>query len=189
MNDECAAAINLPLGVTAFSTLGATGTTVACLKFGNTNVYNDLWYVHTATGNSTIKISLCGSLFDTKIAAFEDSCTGALVACNDDAIAPAACAGTLQSELVFTAVCGKTYYISIGAFSATGFGSGTANVTQLGTCAPPCPTDFNNDQRTNFLDLAIILNGWGTPYPDLNGDGNVANQDLSIVLNGWGLCP
>ena len=189
VNDECAAAINLPLGVTAFSTLGATGTTVACLKFGNTNVYNDLWYVHTATGNSTIKISLCGSLFDTKIAAFEDSCTGALVACNDDAIAPAACAGTLQSELVFTAVCGKTYYISIGAFSATGFGSGTANVTQLGTCAPPCPTDFNNDQRTNFLDLAIILNGWGTPYPDLNGDGNVANQDLSIFLNGWGLCP
>ncbi len=188
-NDECAAAINLPLGITPFNTAGATGTTVACLKFGNTNVYNDLWYVHTATGDSTLTISVCGASYDSKIAVFEDSCLGAMVACNDDAIAPALCAGTLQSEAVLTAVCGKTYYISLGAFSAVGFGAGDINVTQAGTCAPACPTDINGDGSTGSQDLSILLNGWGTASPDLNGDGVVGSADLSIMLNGWGACP
>ena len=188
-NDECATAINLPVGTTPFSTIGATGTTLACLKFGNTNVYNDLWYVHTGTGDQTLTISLCGSLFDTKMAVFEDSCAGALVACNDDALAPAVCAGTLQSEVTFTAVCGKSYYISVGSFSATAFGTGTITVTQAGSCGPACPSDLNGDGTTGSADLSILLNGWGTSSPDLNGDGVVGSADITIILNGWGACP
>jgi hypothetical protein len=188
-NDECAAAINLPLGATPFSTVGATGATVACLKFGNTNVYNDIWYVHAATGDQTLTISLCGSLYDTKIAVFEGSCTGALVACNDDAVAPATCAGTLQSEVSFTATCGTSYYISIGAFSATGFGSGTATVSQVGSCGPNCPADLNGDGTVASADLTILLNGWGTASPDLNGDGIVGSADITVLLGAWGACP
>jgi len=187
-NDECAAAATLPLGATPFSTLGATGTTLACLKFGNTNVYNDLWYVHQATGDQTLTISLCGSAFDTKIAVFEGSCTGALVACNDDAVAPAACAGTLQSELSFTAVCGTSYYISVGSFSATAFGSGTINVSQTGSCGPNCPADLNGDGQVASADLTILLNGWGLSSPDLNGDGIVGSADITVLLGAWGAC-
>lgn len=188
-NDECAAAIEIPVGSTPFSTLGATGSTLACLKFGNELVFNDLWYVHTATGNDTITISLCGSLFDTKMAVFENDCNGALIACNDDAVAPAACAGTLQSEVSFLATCGTTYYISVGAFSATGFGDGTITITQAGTCENACPTDLNGDGVTGPADLTILLNGWGGSSPDLNGDGVVGPADLTIILNGWGACP
>ena len=188
-NDECATAIQIPVGVTAFNTAGATGTTLACLKFGNTNVYNDLWYVHTATGNQTITISLCGSTFDTKMAVFEDACGGVLVACNDDAVAPAVCAGTLQSELSFTAVCGKSYYISVGAFGQAGFGSGNIAITQAGSCGTPCPADLNGDGQVSSADITILLSGWGTSSPDLNGDGIVGSADITVLLSAWGACP
>ena len=68
-------------------------------------------------------ISLCGASYDSKIAVF-DACGGNLIACNDDAVAPAACAGTLQSEVRFTPTCGTSYLISVGAFGQAGFGAG-----------------------------------------------------------------
>ncbi|MFM2163816.1 MAG: hypothetical protein RL325_253 [Planctomycetota bacterium] len=188
-NDACTGAVNLPVGATPFSTVGATGTTLACLKFGNTNVYNDIWYRHQATGNQTLTISLCGSTFDTKVAVFEGSCTGALIACNDDAVAPAACAGTLQSEVRFTATCGTTYYVSVGSFSATAFGSGTITVSQAGSCGPACPADLNNDGQVSSADITILLSGWGTASPDLNGDGIVGSADITVLLSAWGACP
>ena len=187
-NDECAAAINLPVGVTPFNTAGATGTTVACTKFGNGNIYNDLWYSHTATGNGELVISLCGATFDTKIAVF-DACGGALVACDDDADAPSTCVGTLQSELRFTPTCGTSYRISLGAYGQAGFGSGNITVTQAGTCAPPCPADLNGDGVVSSQDVAVLLNGWGTSSPDLNGDGIVGSADVAVLLNAWGNCP
>ncbi|MFM7261919.1 MAG: hypothetical protein ACKO3W_15110, partial [bacterium] len=93
-NDECSAALALAVGSTPFNTSGATGTTVACTKFGSANIYNDLWYSYTAAGSGDCTISLCGASFDTKMAVF-DGCSGALVACNDDFCA-------LQSQLTFT---------------------------------------------------------------------------------------
>jgi len=187
-NDECASATNLPVGVTAYSTSGATGTTLACTKFGNGNIYNDIWYRHTATGNGELVISLCGSTFDTKVAVF-DACGGALVACDDDADAPSACAGTLQSEIRFTPTCGTTYYISVGAYGAAGFGSGNITVTQAGTCAAPCPADFNGDGAVGSADVSFLLNAWGTAQGDLNGDGITGSADLAVLLNAWGACP
>ena len=187
-NDECAAAVNLPVGVTPFSTQGATGTTVACTKFGNGNIYNDIWFSHTATGNGELVISLCGSSFDTKIAVF-DACGGALVACDDDADAPSTCVGTLQSEVRFTPTCGTSYRISIGAYGATGFGTGNITVTASGSCGTPCPADLNGDGVVSSFDVAALLNGWGTPTPDLNGDGIVGSADVAVLLNAWGNCP
>ncbi len=189
VNDECTGAVTITSGVTPFSTLGATGTTPACTKFGSGNVYNDLWFKYVATGNANLKISLCGSLFDTKIAVFEDSCTGALVACDDDADAPATCAGTLQSEVNFTPVCGKTYYLSVGSFSAAVFGTGQITVTPSGTCAPSCPADFTHDGVVGPQDITVLLGAWGTPAADLTGDGITGPQDITVLLSSWGACP
>jgi len=180
-NDECSGAIALAIGSTEFSTVGATGTTPACTKFGSANIYNDLWYSYTAEGDGNCTISLCGASYDSKIAVF-DGCGGALVACNDDLCA-------LQSELSFTPTCGTTYYISVGAFGAAGFGSGNIALTQEGTCGTPCPSDLDGDGFVSAADLSALLGNWGNSGTgDIDGDGFVNAADLSLLLSAWGPC-
>ena len=91
--------------------------------------------------------------------------------------------------LSFTAVCGKSYYISVGSFSATAFGNGTLTITQAGSCGAPCPADLNNDGQVSSADITILLSGWGTSSPDLNGDGIVGSADITVLLSAWGACP
>ena len=133
-------------------------------------------------------ISLCGSGFDTKIAVFEGSCTGTLVACDDDADAPSTCAGTLQSEVRFTPVCGTTYFLSVGAFGDTVTGSGVITITPSGKCGSNCPADFNNDGVVDSADLGSLLAAWGTAGGDTNGDGTTDSADLGDLLAAWGNC-
>ena len=185
-NDECASAAAIGVGSTDFNTAGATGTTVACLKFNNQNIYNDLWYSYVATGEGNCTISTCGASFDTKIAVF-DGCSGALIACNDDS---ATCgAGTLQSSLTFAASCGVTYKISVGAFGVAGFGSGTISLTQEGNCGAACPADFDGDGFVSAADLSLLLAAWGGSAGDVDGDGFTNAADLSLLLAAWGACP
>ena len=186
-NDECADALPILVGSTDFNTAGASGTTVACTKFGNANIYNDLWYSYEAAGEGTCTISTCGASFDTKIAVF-DGCSGALIACNDDSTTCGATA--LQSELTFAASCGVTYKVSIGAFGVAGFGSGTIALTQEGTCGSNCPADIDGDGSVNAADLSALLGNWGNSGAgDVDGDGFVNAADLSLLLSAWGTCP
>jgi hypothetical protein len=187
-NDECAGAVTVTAGETAFSTAGATGATLACTKFEQPNVNNDIWFKYVADGDGELVISLCGSSFDTKMAVFEGSCTGALVACDDDADAPATCADTLQSEVRFTPVCGTEYYISVGAFSAVQTGAGVMNITPSGKCGSACPADFNNDGVVDSADLGTLLAAWGTAGGDTNSDGTTDSADLGDLLAAWGNC-
>lgn len=57
----------------------------------------------------------------------------------------------------------------------------------LDSCSPPNRSDLNGDDRVNALDLAILLNAWGTSdaSADIDGNGTVAAPDLSILLNDW----
>ena len=65
-------------------------------------------------------------------------------------------------------------------------------------CALPwgcdtCPADIDQSGAVGGVDLAAILNVWGTsggkyPRADINRDGIVDGADLSQVLNAWGLC-
>jgi hypothetical protein len=59
---------------------------------------------------------------------------------------------------------------------------------------PKCPSDIDQNGRTDGIDLAIILGRWGTnpkdyPRADTNQDSTVDATDLSVVLAGWGKCP
>ncbi len=186
-NDECSAALPVLIGSTPFDTTGATGITAACTKFGNPNIFNDLWYSYSAAGDGECIISLCGSAYDTKIAVFAGGCDGALVACNDDT--DVCGPGLLQSKVFFTPVCGTTYYISVGGFGAASFGAGTIDITQQGKCGTACPGDFDGDGFVSAADLSALLLAWGGPGGDIDGDGTTNAADLSALLYNWGACP
>ena len=57
----------------------------------------------------------------------------------------------------------------------------------------PCAGDIATDGVVNGVDLAAVLNNWGTTGgalgADANGDGVVDGADLALVLNSWGPCP
>ena len=62
-----------------------------------------------------------------------------------------------------------------------------------GAGACNCPGDVARDGVVNGIDLAAVLNNWGTTggviNADANHDGTVDASDLAIVLSGWGACP
>jgi hypothetical protein len=59
----------------------------------------------------------------------------------------------------------------------------------------PCIADIDANGVVNGVDLAILLDKWGTsggkdyPAADIDRSGVVDGADLSQVLNAWGLCP
>ncbi|MEI7876299.1 MAG: dockerin type I domain-containing protein [Planctomycetota bacterium] len=56
--------------------------------------------------------------------------------------------------------------------------------------ATPCPSDLDGNGTVTSSDLALLLNGWGSPgTADINGSGLVDAADLSILLSSWGACP
>ena len=61
------------------------------------------------------------------------------------------------------------------------------------TLAICCPEDIIEDGAVNAIDLAAILNTWGTdggkfPRADVDGSGTVDGADLAAVLSEWGPC-
>jgi len=127
-NDNCANAT--PVGnVTdlAFSTEGATFDGPGGCQYAA-----NIWYCYTATCNGNAHVDLCGSSYDTKLAAYEGcTCWGPILACNDDA-----CGGYLQSEISFPVVMGQQYLIEVG-----GYGSATGSGDLSISCSLPPPND------------------------------------------------
>lgn len=87
----------------------------------------------------------------------------------------------------------RGYAIGTAQVGAAWFSGATAP-----TLARPgqecCPSDLDDSGTTNGVDLAIILQNWGSPSPkypqaDITGDGVVNGADLAIVLSSWGNCP
>ncbi len=121
------------LGAFPFSTVGATtdGTAAAlCNFFSNSQVYNDVWFCWTATESGLLNFTTCGASFDTKLAVYlgcnpcPDEST--MIACNDDATCTTG--ATLRSIVTFGVVAGESYIVRIGAYAATGTGTGNLTV-------------------------------------------------------------
>jgi hypothetical protein len=57
-----------------------------------------------------------------------------------------------------------------------------------------CPADLDGNSEVNSIDLAIILDKFGTdggkdyPNADVDGSGIVDAADLTAILSGWGAC-
>jgi hypothetical protein len=184
------------LGQTVIDTVGATSggpdLPLECEKFSSVVIYNDVWYEYVAGCNGTTTASFCvanDSSFDTKMAVYEGSCPdeGTVVACNDDTCG-------LFSEVSFESVCGTTYFIRIGSYSAAAAGVATLDLSCIGDACEGsgCPADYNDDGVVNGIDFGIQLVAWGDcPQgcpEDLNNDGEVNGIDIGLFLVEWGPC-
>ena len=143
INDLCANASTIGEGTIAFVSDGAEtdgpAEPAACVTNGQTQYDHDLWYRFTPACSGPVRVSTCGSTFDTKIAIYAACPTGPgqSIACNDDS----ACSGggNLQSNATFTGVGGSAYLIRVGGYSgASGVGSLTVTGPQCGPINEAC---------------------------------------------------
>jgi hypothetical protein len=98
----------------------------------------------------------------------------------------------------WSADCNNDGIVDFGQIQAGTLADTNANnvpdCCETGVSCLPCPADVDGSGAVNGVDLAAILNVWGTsggkyPGADVNQDGIVDGSDLAEVLNGWGACP
>jgi plastocyanin len=126
-NDQCNSAIAMEDGtVYTANTANATSTgdpNASCATLGK-----GVWYTFTAAANGTIRISTCGSGFDTVLAVYTGFC-GSLSpvagACNDDN--GPSCSG-ITASVAFSGTAGTTYRILAG-----GYGGASGNLRIMAT--------------------------------------------------------
>ena len=169
-------------------------------------INQSLWFKFTPSATGAFSFQTCGASGDTMLAIGTGCPTiGArfnTIAFNDDA--PCASGVTLRSFIDATnngatgtfagfpltqdLVAGTTYYICVGAYSATAVITGSLEIS--GPQGNPCPADLDNDGAVTGADLGLLLGAWGTAGPgDLDGDGVVTGADLGQLLGAWGPCP
>lgn len=193
-NDDCSTPTVAADGANAFTNVGATSgdpnfSPAECGAFA-TGFYNDVWFTYTATMSGTATFSTCSSAsFDTRLELWLGcpDAGGTLVACNDDGTG---CTG-FTSLMTADLACDTKYLVRVGAYSTTGFGTGTLTVTPGSTsCGTPCPWDLVVNGIVNGADLGELLVNWGNPGTgDFNNDGTVSGADLGELLVHWGPCP
>ncbi|MHC4498587.1 MAG: DUF7901 domain-containing protein, partial [Planctomycetota bacterium] len=124
----------------------------------------DVAYSYAPASNITIDISLCNSLYDTKVYVYEGGCPGTLVACNDDSCG-------YQSELIGVSLTGgNTYYIIVDGYGGD-CGDYIIDVTSVPL--PNCPPDTLFGQP---------VHGPGDPWAAINSD---ANSGYLVYENFW----
>jgi len=109
------------------------------------------------------------------------------------------CGDLMRSYLVeFDADCNGDGVVDLGQIRAGELADvDRNNIPDCCESAPfcdPCRADIDQSGAVNGVDLAAILNNWGTsggkqPRSDVNSDGIVDGADLAEVLNSWGTCP
>lgn len=77
-----------------------------------------------------------------------------------------------------------------GFDTLTGWGMLNAEAAVRAAQPSSCPSDFNNDDVVDGIDLGILLSSWGqsNSTADLNGDNLVDGNDLGLLLSSWGNC-
>jgi hypothetical protein len=136
-----------------------------CNFSGSSQIFNDIWYRVVAPCSGTMRASTCGANFDSKIAIYLSCPSGAngALRCNDDN--GPACAG-LDASVDFPVVGGNDYFIRVGSFSQTAFGSGSLSIESLS-----CPIP-SNDLCSNPSPVSVGLN-------DINNVNSCANAGSS----------
>jgi hypothetical protein len=147
--DNCAAAIPLKgAAIVQFDNTGATldgSSFPGCVREGQDQIDNDLWYCFNAECNGMILVETCERTdVDTKIAVY-DGCqcpadSSRLVACDDDGCG-------VQSRATFQTQIGASYLIRIGNFPLNEPGSGSFRVS-CGFDACPGQGDCFSDNAT-----------------------------------------
>ncbi len=137
----------------------------------------DVVYAFTSTMDSTIDVDLCGSSYDTKVYAYDESME--LLACNDDYYFDAPC-GQYVSKLEFVPVQGgEIVYIVVDGYGGD-HGDYVLSVYDAGLhpyCDLECPAGGSPEGEPpltqNYVDL--FNSGCGQddlPFQDLVGDAS-----------------
>lgn len=107
----------------------------------------DVVYSYTPAVDEYVDISLCNSLYDTKLFVYEGTCPGTLVGCNDDACGDDGFKSQLPGVEM---LAGNTYYIIVDGYG-TSSGTYTLDVT-AGSAPPTCPGDSLFAQNPDVVD-------------------------------------
>ena len=102
----------------------------------------------------------------------------------------------VDSLIEWSADCNNDGLIDYGQILAGDLSDANANnipdCCEGSASCDPCPADIVHDGFVNAIDLAAVLNNWGSAggkiNADANDDGLVDAQDLAIVLSAWGAC-
>jgi hypothetical protein len=97
----------------------------------------------------------------------------------------------------FDADCNSDGLVDFGQIRDGSLADANANnipdCCEAGQSCAPCPADIVQDNAVNGVDLAAVINAWGTdggklPRSDVDGNGIVDGADLAQVLGAWGPC-
>lgn len=201
-NDDCAAAIPLTIEGASFDTSGATTDgpenvlhiqpfpRLCYFGLSDEQVHKDIWYDVVVPCTSGLRLGLCDSSFDTKVAVYEGSdCPWyyeSAIACNDDA-----CGGELprQSEVRLDVRAGNAYKVRIGGFNGD-WGTGMLTL------------DYGPRSHISLEDFAAFARCFTGPcqvepcnfsdepccsFQDFDADSDVDHEDYSLfhaVLTG-----
>ncbi|MEZ6016391.1 MAG: hypothetical protein R3F49_14835 [Planctomycetota bacterium] len=145
-NDDCTGATPLTLNAPiVFDTLSASTSAPNWTCAGNGGP--DLWYSYTATANGELRVSTCGSSYDTALEVFSGNCGNpALIACNDDVCAQ-------QAQVTWTATSGTSYLIRVGGYNG---------LSGLGTVLLEVPPPAGVELVSNVAGTWIDISGTGT---------------------------
>jgi hypothetical protein len=184
-NDDCANRPGIPLGVTPFTTVGATTdgpAHAACNFFGNNNVTNDVWFNYPSQCDGQLTITTCGTAgFDTKIAVYRgngcENFESRLAACSDDN-----CGN--QTSVTVDVAEGEFITIRLGGYNGA-VGSGSLLLSC--TADPTCPADFNQDGGVDGADVEAFFAAWsdGSKTGDFNQDGGIDGSDVEAFFINW----
>ncbi|HEY3293974.1 MAG TPA: hypothetical protein VGL38_00895 [bacterium] len=189
-NDACANAIHLTGNVAALPFDNTTA--MAASENTNCGMGHDIWYAWSTQCEVDVNMTTCGSLFDTKIAAFSTNstyaCPGATdapIICNDDT----SC-GNNASAITFHAMPGN-YLIQVGGWS-TSIGSGVLTINTSVQCSCDSATQVtvymnpNSAGHTWVHFNAPTTTGRYKIYESTvkNNDSDPRNNDPAFTLGG-----
>lgn len=143
---------------------------------------SDVFYRFVPSENMFIELDLCASGFNTKLYVFENSCSGTLIACNDNS--EGACPDTTRSFLTeLPLIGGNTYFIAVDG-AGDECGDYSLTITVLRPCQSCTPVNVD----LGAIDSTIC---GGSISGDLGWDGKWiarfnAVEGLDYV---WDLCP
>ncbi|MFH1373637.1 MAG: GEVED domain-containing protein [bacterium] len=169
-NDDCASAEEIgDVTDQPFSTTTATNDGAGYTTGPN------LWYCYTATCTGDATVSLCGSSYDTKVAAY-DGCScdplGTLLASNDDFC-------SMQSEITFSVTEGNQYLIEVGGYgSASGDGLLSISCEVTGPAEP-------GDNCSDPIKVEIPSLPWCDNGQTTCGRGNSYEDPSDAICMGY----
>jgi hypothetical protein len=188
-NDNCGTATTAGLGVTAYTSIGATtdGFDEAGCDASATFL-NDVWYRYFALADGTLQIDADGD-FDPRLAVYGSSCpTGPdqAIACNDDG------GPGLLPSITIPVTANTLYRIRVGSADGS---TGSGNITlSTGPIDDPCPGDTNGDNVVDIDDIVNVVLDFGTDGTDNGGDVDMSgltdiDDIVFVVLNFGNTCP